>query len=313
MNIAFYYSQHSVPRFEPGTIFGTADKLPVYKNLLDNLRNQGVSVYFACSKNYCGEQYFTNTYLYDGTNFVLQTKKVKIDLLFDRSSARHIPPEEFLHKIYNSLAFKKLCNKKDTLFLLGEYMSKSFSAQNPKELRALLEICDPKKKIVIKPGDGIRGQGIQIDTPNNILRNLPKLQYPYILQEFVDTSKGIEGISSSLHDLRIIAVNGKIIMAVLRTPPAGSLMANVALGGSIEEVPLAKIPTSIFKNIQKVFEKIESVHPGSFYSMDFGVENGQPYLFELNDRIGFPRVSMPSADLMIEELVQKLTNTVTSS
>ena len=85
-------------------------------------------------------------------------------------------------------------------------------------------------------------------------------------------------------------------------------MANVAKGGSIKEIPLEKIPNDILDAVKKIHEHIEQLYPKSCYSMDFGYDANRRkvFLFELNDRIGFPRPSMPHATLFAEELAKSI-------
>jgi hypothetical protein len=42
------------------------------------------------------------------------------------------------------------------------------------------------------------------------------------------------------------------------------------------------------------------------YSIDIGVEDEKPYLFELNDQIGFPAKNMPTVDKFIDKLLNQL-------
>ena len=95
-------------------------------------------------------------------------------------------------------------------------------------------------------------------------------------------------------------------MAHVRTPKDGGYLANVAQGGSIKEVELEKIPKPIMEVVLDIQKKIDDKFDNPIYSIDFGVMDGKPYVFELNDQIGFPREDMASAKNFVSSLVEAL-------
>lgn len=151
------------------------------------------------------------------------------------------------------------------------------------------------------------GKGIIIDFPSNMGSVELDPTKKYVLQEFVDTSKGIPSITSGHHDIRIIIVNGKITLTHVRTPQKGSFLANVAQGGSIREILPEDIPDfikDIAKNIQSI---IDTNFNFPLYSIDFGVQDQRtPFVFELNDQIGFPRENMRQHTDFIDGLLDSL-------
>jgi RimK-like ATP-grasp domain len=307
MNIFLYYAR-PIKLSVDGMPFKESFKIPTYTHLFNSLTAQGASVYLASFEgNYMSDCLFKDPFFFDGTRFVKKTGTFQADLILDRSFAEHLPPAPLLQKMYNSFSFKALCaNKEETYRVLSRFMPKSITTHSLEELLQTFKQFENEKMVVLKPAFGIKGNGVLIDNPKNLLKILPQERYPYIIQKFVDTSFGIENITSGIHDLRFVVVNGKVILAAIRKPVDGSLLANVSQGGSIEEVPLDKIPKNILNTTLQVFESIEKEFPGSCYSMDFGIENGAPYLFEVNDRIGLPRPEMPSAFRFSEELANKL-------
>jgi len=95
-------------------------------------------------------------------------------------------------------------------------------------------------------------------------------------------------------------------MAHVRTPKKGSFLANVAQGGKIKEIPLEKLPKKVITAVRKTQKRIDRKYNFPIYSIDFGLQKDRPYIFELNDQIGFPRATMRSHKKFIEGLLVSL-------
>lgn len=305
MNLVIYFAKTITTR-DNTFLFKDNSKWPVYEKLFQSLAAHGISTYLAsCTDHFLKEDIFCNPYFFNGKKFEPFEGTVKADILFDRSSSIHLPSVELIQKTFNAIPFKQLCgNKEKTYDLFHDFMPKTISVSTALELEEKLATLPEGPLFVIKPSFGIKGSGIKIDTSSNLLKEIPTEDYPYLLQEFVDTTKGVPAIASSVHDLRFVSANGKIILSALRVPAPGSLLANVAKGGSIKEIPLSNIPEDILETVKKIHSEVETLYPGSCYSMDFGYDatRKQTFLFELNDRIGFPGPSMPNAYHFAEEL-----------
>jgi len=106
------------------------------------------------------------------------------------------------------------------------------------------------------------------------------------LQEFIDSSKGVPGVSHYLHDLRLVCVNEQIIYSYIREPKAGSFLANLAQGGRLIIVPRKKLPASLFPIIKQANEIFATFSP-RIYSIDFMFdEKKKPWVVELNSMPG---------------------------
>jgi len=57
---------------------------------------------------------------------------------------------------------------------------------------------------------GSGGEEILIKDKNELIKEKINFDRDYILQEFIDTSKGIKGLVSGVHDLRVVLLNEKI-------------------------------------------------------------------------------------------------------
>lgn len=137
-------------------------------------------------------------------------------------------------------------------------------------------------KIVLKPRYGSEGRGIYIVNRSKI----PEISRDYIMEEFIDSSKGIKNIVSSVFDLRIISLNGKIVYQYIRVPRRG-LISNVARGGRVIPLKREQIPRKAIKVFKEIEKKLKKRFKRRFYSTDLGIDkDGNVYLFEINSHTG---------------------------
>lgn len=299
-----YYRQEKTG-LDPFFDFG--HKKSVYYYFFEYGMQLGLNMYLASGKeNYLGKLRFKNPLYFDGKKFCLYKKIIRADAIYDRSGGLKFPPIA-LKKILNCFAFKNLCHDKNSMYLLLEkFMPKSIAIKAPFELLPALQSFPEKKVAVLKPAKGLRGKGIFIDLPKNLAKKKIGPEKEYILQRFVDTSGGIQNITKRMHDLRIIIIHGEIILAHLRTPKIGSYLANIAKGGTIKEISLEKIPPQAIKMTKKIQLLIDKKFNYPLYSIDFGFEDKMPYVFELNDQIGFPSEKMSGYVPFIKNLIHSL-------
>ena len=151
---------------------------------------------------------------------------------------------------------------------------------------------------VYKPCFGSRAIGIVMS------ETLPKQEelvgeYPYLIQNFFDTSAGFEW-HLWIHDFRVVILNGTITGSFLRIAPPWVMTANVATWASIIDFEW-KIPSSIKKIIGEVEVYISKLYPERYYSIDVWIwQNWEVKIFELNSN---PMLSTPS---IIEALAQHI-------
>jgi len=183
--------------------------------------------------------------------------------------------------ILNHPLIDKFCwDKRIVSDFFPEYTPKTFLVSSLRGLKSIIPAIK-SEKIVLKPRYGTLGQNVIITNKNN----LPAIiERNTIVQEFIDTSKGIKGLTQGYHDLRIIIMNGKIDHAHIRIPKKGLLTANVALGGKkifIKNEQIPKKAVQIAKKIDKLFK----IYNPRIYSVDFLIdENQTPYIVECNSQ-----------------------------
>ncbi len=303
--IVMYFKKDRSPR-DPFAEFSRKEK--IYHLFFSEGTRQGHKMYLASgAASYQGNMTFSNAYLYNGRSFNTESCVIEADAIYDRSAGLNFPPENISKKTLNCAQFKKLCDNKNLMYqLLGKYMPKTFPIKNKEDLHQALHFFPPGDLVVLKPSNGLGGKGIIIDTPLKLREALIKEGGEYSLQQFIDTSRGIPGITHERHDLRIAIVEGEIVFSHVRIPPRGNYLANVAQGGSLREVLLENIPPCVIETTRQIQSLIDSNFHYPVYSIDFGIMGDRPYIFEINDRIGFPAENMHNAPRFIEALLQSL-------
>jgi len=280
-------------------------KLTVYMRLLELMAKEGWEVYVLTRKTYRDNGVFEGGWRFKNGKFFLSSGVLKIDLVYDRTGGVVFPVENDTLNVVNERDFKLLaCDKLATYKAIGEYMPQTFWIENPMELPGILSNVT-SDLVVLKPINGLKGIGIFIGPKNEALKFKFDGKYNrYIAQEYIDTSNGVSGITPGMHDLRIVIVNNKPVWCHVRVPAKGSLLANAAQGGSLTEVDYEKIPETIKEVVNKVSNIFSSKYDNPIYSLDFGIgKNGKPYIFEINDQMGFPKWEMKKRDKFLNELV----------
>lgn len=282
-------------------------KLPVYLRLLELMKAEGWRAFVLTKKTYQGKGVFNGVWEFDDGKFKRIETPIKINLAYDRSAGVKFPPKNDNSIIWvNRLDFKILCWDKDLGFKeIGDYMPQTFLVDSEDKISEVL----PKIKtdwVVLKPFNGLKGIGLFIGSKEDAKNFKFEGRYKkYIAQDFVDTSKGIPKITSGLHDLRLAIINGKVVWSHVRVPQHGSFKSNAAAGGNLTEVDLKLIPDEIKKIAKTISEKFFEKYDNPIYSLDFGVNSdGKPYIFEINDQIGFPTWEMKNRDNFLKELIK---------
>lgn len=290
-------------------------KRPVYIRLLKLCKKKGWGTFVLTRKTYKGKGVFEGCWKFVDGKFECVAKPVKIDLVYDRSAGVHFPPEGDESLIWvNKRDFKILAWDKWAAFQeVGECMPQTLFVEKESDLENVLSKIKTDW-VVLKPFNGLKGFGVFIGPKVEALNfKFPKGYKRYIAQEFVDTSKGILGITKGMHDLRIAIVNGSPVWSHVRVPANGSFMANAAQGGTLTEVDYKKVPQAITNIVDKISKLFFEKYDNPIYSLDFGIgKNGKPYIFEINDQIGFPKWEMKQRDAFLNALVENFKQKINS-
>lgn len=143
------------------------------------------------------------------------------------------------------------------------------------------------QQIVLKPMLGFGGKGILITETASLDFPALNIEVPYLAQEFIDSSAGIPGLCTGIHDLRIILFAGQPALSFIRQPKTGSLLSNVSQGGSLSVVDIRQVPESIMRAVRSI-DATYTKYPFRVYTADFCMSGGRPYLIETNPQPGFP-------------------------
>ncbi len=285
-------------------------KKPVYLRLFELCGDQGWEVYALTRKTYKGGDIFNGAWLFNTGKFERVEHKIKIDIVFDWVGTLDFPPKNQPSlKVVNCREFKDLtCNKWEAYQLLKDYSPLTLWVGEFKNLNKQLSKIKTQN-IVLKPFNGLRGKGIYIGPPKGLANFVPDNRAQYILQEFVDTSNGISGLTPGKHDLRVVIINNEVVWSHIRVPALGTYLANAAQGGNLTEIDYTYVPESV-KDIVKVVSKdFYNKYDNPVFSLDFGIgPDGIPKIFEINDQIGFPKWEMKNRDNFLNALVKNFSS-----
>jgi len=281
--LAIYFSDP-----EPmGYPFTKAPYHEMYLEIISRMEDDGLDVYIVRADSYLGTGRFKKGWKFVDGKLVESQGEIRADLIFNRDDKNTIPEINDC-KIINKPEFDQLCvDKIKTFQMFPDISPKSAYANSYQEFLDKIKEWDipMDQQIVLKKNFETEGRGIYILPVGKITESLYGSWDNILIQEFLDSSIGIQGITDGLHDLRVTVVNGVPINSFLRTPKEGSFLANVAQGGTGQSIYIEDVPQEVLNLVQNIDEKIKKFRP-ALYSADF-VNSTKGYkLLELNSRPG---------------------------
>lgn len=222
-----------------------------YTDLLLALKTLGANAYFATSStSYRGKGLFSLAYTCDRKVPVQQFQtvhNVAADIVYDKGGFKRVEDTnvlnpQFVHSI--------TADKAQTYEHFREYQPASIKCTNESQLSAAVQSLKGDL-VVVKTPVGNGGHGVYIGTKNTILHRIPSA-FPLLVQEFLDTSVGIDGFVNGIHDLRVKIGGGEIFGGTLRTPAPGEYRANVAQGGTEKHLLPSEIPQEAIRIARKI-------------------------------------------------------------
>ena len=278
-------------RWEKSRPFDNKDYQYSYEFFYDLCQKNGVQMYRASYEWYDYRKHlFKHAWIFTGTGGKWKrVSNIKPDLIYDKTKGRMevYCKKELIAKRYafiNDLTFTRIIDDKFlTGLLFSKWSKKNYIVRNHQELSMALKRLSTSFA-VLKPICESGGKGVQIFSK----KEAPKISFQgeHILQEFIDSSSGIPGIKSGVHDLRLVFVNDKIIYAYIREPKSGSYLANLAQGGTLTIVPNKSIPSSVLPIVKHAQDIFISFSP-KIYTIDLMFDkDGAPWVVELNSMPG---------------------------
>jgi glutathione synthase/RimK-type ligase-like ATP-grasp enzyme len=294
----------SAPGFDDEP-FSNPDYRKSYHDLAAVIRSKGGEcVIVRDAKTFTGAGTFSHGWIYRDGAFVSTGGPVKTDVVYNKGEAFQADEKTAM---VNHRELDDLCrNKQKTVAAFTEYFPASALVQSAADLSAALSGL-AGDTLVAKPTDGWGGHGVTVAARGELFQKIET--YPVLVQEFIDTSKGIPGIVDGAHDLRILMVGGRVALSYVRTPPEGSKVANLAQGGTILLVPDAKIPPAALAIAKAIDDRLSPIGR-RVYSVDMGLHDGCEWkLFELNPQPGLTSLKWGEAvkryyEYLAEELLR---------
>lgn len=284
-----------------------------YEYFYNLCQKNGIKMYRASYQWYNYEKnIFDHAWVFEGKDGKWKKiNNIKPDVIYDKTKARAETyyKKELIKKAYpkfiNDLHFTQIIDDKFfTSLLFPQWSKKSYLVDNTSDLRELL----PKIKtdlFVLKPLMDSGGKDIHILSKKTSLKKI-NIDKSFLVQEFIDSSGGVPGVSKGMHDLRLVFVNDKLIYSYIREPQQGSYLANIAQGGSLTIIPNNKLPKSIWPIVKYTNELFSSFSP-KIYSIDFMFdEKKHPWIVELNSMPGlyFSSAEKPYMIKVYQELLK---------
>ncbi|MDO8565762.1 MAG: hypothetical protein Q7S04_01070 [Candidatus Moranbacteria bacterium] len=302
-------------RWEKSRPFDNKDYQYSYELLYSLCKKNGIQMYRASYEWYDYEKHiFKHAWIFSGkTSKWERVSDIKPDLIYDKTKGREevYYKKELMAERYafiNDRIFTRIIDDKFVTGLLFPQWSKeNYIVRSHAELQvAAKKVGTPLA--VLKPICESGGKGVQVFPK----KNTSKISFrgEHILQEFIDSSCGVPGIKSGMHDLRLVFVNDTIVYTYIREPKTGSYLANFAQGGSLTVIPKNSVPKSVLPIVKWAQNIFKSFHP-KIYTIDLMFDKSKrPWVVELNSMPGlyFTPEEKPSMMKMHRSLLRVFKN-----
>lgn len=258
-------------------------------DLRDNLVQKGIDLILITSQNpYVGNgQFYGYWQPCDNHRFKAINGIVKPDLILDKG---HIDFNDGFLNFFNNHDFARLGRNKYTQSVIAKkYLPHTELVCSEKDYNTVLRNIK-SEKIVAKPLDLNGGNGVTLHNRNELNKNQT---FPVIMQEFIETNGGIDGMVNGRHDIRLYIIDGKATMCSIRQPKEGNWLSNTHQGGTIHFYNKSQINPELLKFAQPIIRIFDKMG-GKFYSVDFMHGNDSWYMVEMNDRPGMPALFQDS-------------------
>ncbi|HVQ44830.1 MAG TPA: hypothetical protein VMT30_07790 [Candidatus Saccharimonadia bacterium] len=275
-----------------------------YLDLLLAIKARGAMAYFATdTATYLGDGNFKVAYTAETKKPVREFTKVgdiRAGLVLEKGgfTADDVvvinPP--FVNRVAES--------KSETYRIFGQYQPLTIVCGNRRELERAMDRVQGDL-VVVKHPVSSGGESVYIGTRAEVLGEAPDAGYPLLVQEFMDTSVGIEGIAPGIHDLRVKIGGGQILGGMVRVPAPGEYRANRKQGGSIQHLYPDEIPAEA-KRMALEIDRYFADYP-RFYCVDMANTTRGWKLIELNHKPGLSPASVsPQAAFVNEKIAEYL-------
>lgn len=257
-----------------------------YHELIDQLNEKDVYVAVLMGQGtYQGNGKFSKHWVQVNDNGIYHFEKrgpITVDAVFDKD---HFRDDGNVLKINDDNLYKIAWSKERTYEVLGEFHPKSVLVQDEAGLEeALAEL--PGERVAVKALTGSSGKGVFVGFKRDVYGEQELLEYPVLVQEYIETDGGVPGITDGRHDVRVVLMNGEPAIATLRTPPDGELKSNIGYGGKHRLLGVEELPQELLAMCNEIDKKLKSYGKFRLYSVDCGLTPNGWRLFEINGMPG---------------------------
>lgn len=265
--------------------------LPAYQELTNFFKKNGIELRRVSMHSFDKQKWVFLDYVDMDENgqFVTFKEEYRPDVIWNRSWDWQVYAYDLMEKAWipvfpNSKVFAIDGDKYEMSLFLRKFQPHSillkdfFESENGRN-----KFGD---KVVLKPIRSFSWHGIEFYTQQELLDNTDKyfwLGSLFIVQDFKDFSKGAPGVTTWIHDIRLVYIWWKYSHATMRTPAEWSLKSNVWSWGSEILLEDSIIPSSIFPLAEEVLKDLDLGYD-SMLSIDFGyvADEDRFYVFEIN-------------------------------
>lgn len=236
-----------------------------YQDFILAIKQRGVDVYIVTDEaSYQGDGIFATAYTINEKttlDSLIKIEHVKVDIVFDRSDFHGRGVTVINDPYVSGIGTDKVAMYKH----FAAFQPFSVVCQNRHELEAAF-VAIPGADIVVKKPVSYGAHDVYIGPKSDILAQAPN-EYPLLVQEFLDTSAGIAGHMTGVHDIRLSLCGGELVGCYIRQARAGSLYSNVSQGGKMLFMDINDAPTEAVaaaKSVDALF-----INYPRYYSVDF--------------------------------------------
>ena len=236
--------------------------------------------------------------------FEKRTDSIQLGFLYDKA---RFPYSDM--RMLNPPMVRDICANKYLSYLFAsEHHEETYMARKDQELEVLRLgwTGRPDQRVAIKELDSNGGNKVYVGAFKDYDKGL---DFPVIIQGFIDTTGGCPGLAEGMHDVRVAAYNGEVIHGLVRRPGGGSLKSNMQYGGESTALYVRQIPAELKRIIKDLDRKLEQ-YGDRYFSADFGYNGDSWKLFELNAYPGLATVETDGEateeymQLLAEHLIQ---------
>lgn len=270
-----------------------------YVRLAELAEKRGIDLRFVLGEESYVDRSFISSWKYVDGQYIHIQEKFAAQMIYAKNLTRIFDQDQRVNNEY----IENVCTDK---VLTAQLFPDLFKKTLEIDANSLAQLDSLSTSLVVlKPRFGANGENVRVLPKSDITKDLLAGD-TYIIQEFIDSSKGIPNLISQRHEMRIYMCNGKILAAYLRLPVSDSYLANIAQGAQALQIENDQIPDSFISVTKQIDEKFSEFTPRS-YVVDIMYEDGRPWVIELNNSPGLPDVLVqPLTDIYLNSFLDLL-------